>query len=85
MNQFTPFADDEASLNLAGLTVENGRDRLAIYGNLEIARDKAGRDRAHQLKALVDAIVEFLDADGALPEALPTAAAKATTVKNPFA
>ena len=35
-----PFADDAASVSIGKLTVENGTDRVALYGSLDITRDQ---------------------------------------------
>jgi len=83
MTRMTPFADDAASISICWLTDENGTDRIALYGSLDLTRDKQGLAHAHALKALLDQAVQLLEADKALPDAAPpTAAAK--TVKNPF-
>ena len=42
MADFAPYADDAASLTIGGLTVENGRDGIALYGNLALTRAKVG-------------------------------------------
>ena len=69
-------------LQVGGLTVENGTLRIALYGNLEITRDKAGLSLARQMKALLDQVVASLET-GSLPDrVLPPV--KPTTVKNPF-
>ena len=84
MKTLKPFADDRASRTLGGLTIENGRDRLALYGSLDITRDKAGLEQARALKAILDAAVAALEAGDTLPEkAAPPRPTK--TVKNPFA
>ena len=80
----TPFADDAASSAIGSLTIENGRDRVALYGSLDLTRDRQGLAQAQALKAVLDAVVEHLSADPALPEALP-AATPARSVPNPFA
>ena len=80
---FSPYADDAASLSVAGLTVENGRDRVALYGQLDLTRDKAGLRLARELKAVLDAVVRQLEAAPDLPEQVP-APEKPRTVKNPF-
>lgn len=83
MAAFKAFADDARSVELGGLTIENGRERLAVYGEGEITRDKAGLATARQLKAIIDSAVEALEADEALPEKLaPPAELK--TVRNPL-
>ncbi len=81
--RLTPFADDAASLSIGKLTIENGLDQVAIYGSLGITRDKQGLIQAHALKALLDQVVQVLEADRSLPGAVaPPAAAR--TVANPF-
>ena len=42
MTKLTPFADDAASMSIGGLTIENGTDRVVIYGSLDLTRDKQG-------------------------------------------
>ena len=83
MAKFTPFADNAASMSLGQLTVENGSSRIALYGSLELTRDKAGLAQARALQELADQVVSHLEAEADLPDQLP-AAASARTVKNPF-
>ena len=83
--RLTPFADDAGSVSIGKLTIENGTDRIALYGSLDITRDKPGlaHAHAHALKALLDQVVQVLEADRSLPDAVaPPAAAR--TVANPF-
>ena len=80
---FKPFADDSASVTVAGLTVENGTDGIAIYGQGDITRDKEGLRNARALKALVDGIVQTLEAEKNLPDRVAPPD-KPETVKNPF-
>ena len=42
MDMFIPFADDAASISIILLTVENGTDRIALYGSLNLIRDWQG-------------------------------------------
>ncbi len=83
MTQLAPFANDAASTSIGKLTIENGTDRIALYGSIDLTRDKQGLAHAHALKALLDQVVQVLEADHALPDAVasPTAA---KTVANPF-
>ena len=83
MSKLSPFADDAASLSIGKLTIENGTDRVALYGTLDLTRDKQGLAHARALKALLDQAVQVLEADKALPDAIPAPAA-AKTVTNPF-
>lgn len=82
---FEPFADDAAVRNLGGLTVENGRDRIALHGSLDLTRDKAGLALARELKRTAAAIVAALESAD-LPEAVAEPEPEAPQrVKNPFA
>ena len=82
--KFQPFADDAQSLGLGHLTIENGTDKVSIYGSIDVTRDKAGLKKARELKAVLDAMVRFLSQDKALPEEAP-APETPQQVKNPFA
>ncbi len=82
--KFQPFSDDSASLSIGEFTVENGTDKVALYGSLDITRDKSGLKQARALKAAVDAIVKTLEQDKTLPdESGPVETPQ--QVKNPFA
>jgi hypothetical protein len=82
--KFQPFSDDSASLSIGEFTIENGTDKVALYGSLDITRDKSGLKQAKALKAAVDAIVKSLEQDKALPDKSgPTE--EPQQVKNPFA
>ena len=83
MTKLRPFADDSASSAVGELTVENGRDRVALYGSLDLTRDRAGLAHARELRALLDAVVQALEGDPALPDRLSPPDAPAT-VRNPF-
>ena len=80
---FSPYADNAASLSLGGLTVENDTERVALYGQLDLTRDKAGLKLARQLKAVLDAVVRHLEAVHDLPDQVPPPE-PTKTVKNPF-
>ena len=54
MVKLEPYADDAASVDIGELTVENGTDKVALYGSLDLTRDKAGLERARKLKTLLD-------------------------------
>lgn len=81
--QFTPFADDEKSLALHGLTFENGTAALAVYGSATFTRDKAGRAALAEILALLRKAEEVLAADD-LPERV-AGSEEQQSVKNPFA
>jgi hypothetical protein len=82
--KFQPFSDDSASLSLGEFTIENGTSKVALYGSLDVMRDKNGLRQAKALKAVVDAIVKALEQDKALPDESGPAEAP-QQVKNPFA
>jgi hypothetical protein len=82
MGTIRPFANESDSVGIDELTVENRVDQLEIYGSLSITRDKAGLERALQLKDILDAAVKALQDDTALPDRM---AFKPTDeVDNPF-
>lgn len=54
-----------------------------IYGTLDLTRDKQGLAHARALKALLDQAMQVLEADQALPDAIPASVAP-KTVPNPF-
>ena len=83
MTEFTPFADDAASMAIAKLTVENGTDRIALYGSVDLTWDRQGLVHARALKAILDQAVHVLETQTDLPDAVPTAAAP-RSVANPF-
>ncbi len=49
MTHLTPFAEDSGATSIDGLVIENGRDKVTLYGNLDITRDKAGLALAREL------------------------------------
>lgn len=77
----TPFKDNRSSA-VAGLTVENGPDKVVLYGSLELTRDRAGLERAQALRTLLDDVIQALAAEPALPGALPPKGRR--KVRNPF-
>lgn len=83
MTQLKPFAEDATSISIGELTIENGTDRIALYGSLDLARDKQGLTHARPLAALLEQAIQTLEADTSLPDAVPPMVA-AGTVKNPF-
>lgn len=82
MTQLKPFAEDATSISIGELTIENGTDRIALYGSLDLARDKQGLTHARALAALLEQAIQTLEADTSLPDAVPPIAPK--TVRNPF-
>ena len=83
MTEMKPFADDSAATEVGGLKLENGRDRIACYGSLDLTRDKAGLTLARRMHAVLATVVQTLEADASLPDAVPPPK-KRGSVKNPF-
>jgi hypothetical protein len=77
-----PFANERDSLQINGLTIENRSDRVSIYGDIEITRDKTGLKRARQIAELLTRIIKTLSAEK-LPDNVPPPKAS-ETVNNPF-
>ncbi|GJE46545.1 hypothetical protein [Methylobacterium soli] len=81
---FRPYADETAVRTIGALSFENGTNRIALHGSLDITRDQAGLRQARDLKSAIDAIVAVLAAED-LPEAVAQEGEASRTVKNPFA
>lgn len=81
MDEIRPYQNESETLQIGELTIENRLDRIALYGNLELTRDRAGLAHARQLKQLLDATVRELEA-APLPEHIDTR--PPDEVPNPF-
>lgn len=84
MSELRPFQNDAASMTIDQLTIENGTDRVALYGSLDLTRDKHGLAHATALKAILDQAVAVLSNQADLPES-PPPDQKPKAIKNPFA
>jgi hypothetical protein len=80
--KIAPFENESESLNIGGLNIENRNDRIAIYGSIDITRDRLGLAHARTLKTLFDDIVTTMSASP-LPEKISIK--PADDVQNPFA
>ena len=83
MTAFKAFANESQSLTIGKMTIENRLDKVSIYGDLDITKDKAGLAQALAVKAVIDSAVTALQAQNNLPENLPEPTV--TMVDNPFA
>lgn len=88
--EFKPFENESQTLTITNLVtpnfisdlqIENRVDRVSIFGNLDITKDKKGLAVAKDLKSLLDSVVVELSSTN-LPECIKEMAPK--TVKNPF-
>lgn len=83
MNDFIPYANESDALTIGNLAVENRVDRVTLHGDVVLTKDEKGLAFARQLKAVVDAVVEALEAEKKLPDAVQVV--RAMRVKNPLA
>lgn len=64
----SPFQNESEVITINNsLTIENRLDRVQIYGEIDITKDKKGLEYAFALKRQIDSIVEYLKKQ-ALPE-----------------
>jgi hypothetical protein len=79
-----PFANDAESLGIGqDLTIENGTDRLSIYGSITFTRDQVGLAEARQLLVILQDAVAAMEGDDKLPAKIQDKPGK--KVSNPFA
>lgn len=82
MSSITPYANEAEALEIGDLTIENRLDQVSLYGEIQLTKDQQGLRHAKELKAIVDAVVQALEAQPHLPEHItfkPT-----DQVDNPF-
>ena len=79
---FKPFENGTESHSIHDLTLENDVDRVSLYGNLQIAKDKAGLASAKALQAYLNEIVAYLEKQTDLPDELEVNAEN--EIENPF-
>ena len=77
----SPFKNESECLQIGGITIENRLDRIAIFGSLDITRDKEGLKSAKALKAIFDLTLAELESS-VLPDKITLA--ETDTVENPF-
>ncbi|NHB56811.1 hypothetical protein [Acinetobacter shaoyimingii] len=79
---FKPFQVGTESHAIHDLTIENGLDRINIYGNLQIGKDQQGLNAAKTLQALLNQVVSALEHEQNLPEKVQVQNEK--EIENPF-
>lgn len=79
---FKAFENDTASSAIYDLTLENGLERINLYGNLQITKDEEGLKAAKALQAFLNDVVTELESAKDLPKKIEIADAK--EVENPF-
>ncbi len=81
-DDFKPYANESDVIRIGDLAIENRVDRVALMGDVVLTKDKAGLALAKELQALLGHIVQCLEADDKLPDAVEL---KPTTEgENPF-
>lgn len=60
---FKAFAQGASSTAIGDLTIEDKGNAVAIYGSVDITRDKKGAERLRRLKAIVDDAMAVLDGE----------------------
>lgn len=78
---FKAFENGNESHAIHDLTLENDLDCINIYGSLQITKDKQGLAAAQALQAVLNDIVQHLQANE-LPEKLDRN--DADEIENPF-
>lgn len=82
MPHIDPFANEADAVEIGDLTIENRLDQVAIYGDIQLTRDKRGLEQAKALQAVLNAVVEALENDKDLPDEIGFK--PADEVDNPF-
>ena len=82
MSKINPFKNEEESVQIGDLTIENRLDRVELYGSLHITKDKAGLKLARSLKELIDSTLKALEEEKGLPDKIRTI--PPDTTENPF-
>lgn len=82
MNSFMPYANEHAVIRMGDMEIGNRIDRITLAGDLVLTRDAAGLALAKELQALINRVVDLLEADKQLPEKVNIKPAH--EIKNPF-
>lgn len=78
--KFDAFGNDSQVVSIGGLTIENGNNSIAIYGDLTINQD----DGYQQIKQLATICEQILTACNQPPSQVSPDVADIDTVDNPF-
>lgn len=81
MSEFKPFQNESQSIAIGNLTIENRLDKISLFGDIDISRDKEGLARGRLLLTLIESVVASLESVE-LPDAISVAATQ--NVSNPF-
>jgi hypothetical protein len=81
--KFVPYANEADALGIGNLEVENRLDRVVLMGDVVLTKDKTGLALALALQTLIDDVVNALQAEAQLPDAVEIT--PPDSVDNPFA
>ena len=56
-----PFANDHQSMQIGDLVIENQKDKVIIYGDIDLTLDTLGYEQAEQLHELTGKIVKAFE------------------------
>lgn len=79
---FKAFQNGTESHSIHDLTIENDVDRVNIYGNLQITKDREGLQAALALQAVLNQLVIQLQNESDLPEHIQNK--DSDEIENPF-
>lgn len=81
-----PFENDSQSMQIGELIIENQMDKISIYGDIDITKDKKGLEHIKQLHELTSTILDSLQNLADLPEdqSQEPSEAKESLIDNPF-
>ena len=56
-----PFANNHQSMQIGELVIENQKDKIIIYGDIDLTLDSAGYEQAQQLHELTSKILKAFE------------------------
>ena len=56
-----PFANNHQSMQVGGLVIENQKDKVIIYGDIDLTLDASGYEQAQQLQTLMSCIMKAFE------------------------
>lgn len=56
-----PFANDHQSIQIGELVIENQKDKIIIYGDIDLTLDSAGYEQAQRLHELTTKILQAFE------------------------
>jgi hypothetical protein len=69
-DDFKPYDNESDVIRIGHLEIENRVDRVTLMGDVVLTKDKAGLALAKELQALLANIVQCLESDEKLPDAV---------------